>query len=416
MIIAGNTTTSQRAVQDSYQRLKVYLANRPLECFDRADFKGLPAIVKLQQARLTGSIGATLALKSLYLKAWLAPFLTRRLLGVKPGLTASGLAFYASALIDCYKLEGDDQLLNRVNEILDKLKSLNVGTANEPAWGFPFDWVSFELVPANTPIGYSTYTAADAFFSHHALTGNSESLAWATGACDFLSHNLATTPVGDGLALAYTPLDHSQVLNYNALSAALMLEIDAQSSTHKYQELAHSMLKFVLHKQQPDGSWFYAEDGSRIDHYHTAMTLQGLARCVPILEGMEQQQRVVRAINLGLGFHLQNMWEADEPRNSNWSRYPLDPLSPAESIIAFSYIADLKIIEDDSSIDLTQQRWIQTMIWTINKMQGRDGSFATLHFPIRPLRLRSLRWGDAPLLRALALTLIWLRREEVIGL
>ena len=393
-----------RIVRQSYQLLQQYLAKRPLECFDRVDFRAIPWLITIQQARARGNPLASLTLKAIFVSAMTAPFLLRKMLGVKPTMTASGLAFYASALIECYLLEGSMEFLDKAAKLLECLLKMNVNTPEKPAWGFPFAWQSFEYLPANTPIGYTTYTCADAFFAYYRATADKQALATAISACTFIAERINRTPCGDGTALSYTPLDTSQVPNSNSLVASLMLALDQASGTRHFTDLAESVFRFILHRQQPDGSWFYAADGTRIDHYHTAMTIQGLVAGLSGIRDQYLKERVQVAVRRGVEFHLKYLWRKGIPCNSTKVMFPLDPMSPAESIILFHML-----LESDSCLASEMQIkvrdcWLETAIWTVQHMQYKDGAFPTLYHPLRSLLLRSLRWGDAQLLRALALT------------
>lgn len=409
-LLSIRTQDTRKRVEDAIRRLDNYLLDAPLECFDRLDFKETPPFPGLILQRIKGNIAASALLKLLYACFWVAPFLMRRVFKVQPALTASGIAFLAQGYLTSFEVGHSEGHLERAKLLLETLKQLNAGTSVNPSWGLPYDWQSFELMPKNTPLGYTTVTCAEAFLMYARLSGDEDALGWAIRAChlfhDGLNH---TSTPGGGVSLSYSPRDNSQVVNVSILAAGLMAELDNFANSTDHSELVENLVRFGLDSQNDDGGWYYAKGVTRIDGYHTAMVLQGLAKVLLFGEvGLELETEIRKAIVLGLTFYLHRLWKKGIPANTTLSQFPLEVMTTIEALICFNYLRQIRDHLPDELLEKMEDCWATTADWTIRNLQAQDGSFSTLYIPLRSIHLHSLRWGDALMLRALVLTESWL--------
>jgi hypothetical protein len=78
-------------------------------------------------------------------------------------------------------------------------------------------------------------------------------------------------------------------------------------SEDKYRRVAERNLNFVLESQNPDGSWYYANDGTRdfVDHFHTCFVLKALAK----IEALTGHLGCTKAIERGVGYYTRNLFD-----------------------------------------------------------------------------------------------------------
>jgi DNA replicative helicase MCM subunit Mcm2 (Cdc46/Mcm family) len=78
-------------------------------------------------------------------------------------------------------------------------------------------------------------------------------------------------------------------------------------SEEKYRKVAERNLNFVIESQNPDGSWYYAQDGKRhfVDHFHTCFVLKALAK-IELLTG---DPKCAKAIERGVGYYVANLFD-----------------------------------------------------------------------------------------------------------
>jgi hypothetical protein len=108
---------------------------------------------------------------------------------------------------------------------------------------------------------------------------------------------------------SYTPdpRDSVRVINANAYRAFLLMSAALDFSEEKYQKAAQRNLNFVIESQNPNGSWYYANDGARdfIDHFHTCFVLKALAK----IEMLTSDSNCRGAIERGVVYYLTNLFD-----------------------------------------------------------------------------------------------------------
>ena len=97
------------------------------------------------------------------------------------------------------------------------------------------------------------------------------------------------------------------VVNANAYRAFLLTSAALDFSDEKYQRVAERNLNFVLECQNPDGSWYYANDGKRdfVDHFHTCFVMKALAK----IEALTGHVGCTKAIERGVDYYTKNLFD-----------------------------------------------------------------------------------------------------------
>ena len=108
-----------------------------------------------------------------------------------------------------------------------------------------------------------------------------------------------TSPTASTCSYTPDPEDSLGVVNANAYRAFLLTSAAVDFSEEQYQKVAERNLNFVLEAQNPDGSWYYANDGQRefVDHFHTCFVL----KASPKSNGLPAIPGVLRRSNAASG-------------------------------------------------------------------------------------------------------------------
>lgn len=388
-----------------YQFIKTY---QSYASYDHADFKAHKVIVNLLKKVKAGDFTSKILLKLIYAGFYLFPLRARSLWGIKPTVLSGGLTNLLLALVEMAKQNPTSEMVEFRDDTANRLVELTIDCGDSVAWGLEYDWYSFELIPARTPIGYSTCMAATALFNLYKQTNDEKWLVLVLKSCEFFFTGLNHNHFSDNaIALSYTKLDNTMVVNSNALIAALLVDVYNLVNIDKYLLLAHKILKFVLEMQDQNGSWLYAKAGApNIDHYHTAMTVQALIRIYSANVCNNQlQYQILDAITRATEFHLCHLFENQCPKITDKNSFPLSTILFMEDALLFDLLLDISADLNTDLVSRIKTQWIANIDYAIKHLLNPDGSFTAIYYPVFNNRFSMLRWSNAPILYALSLTL-----------
>lgn len=363
--------------------------------FDPYDLKGRPLVMKLAASSVRL---ARTAERALYWASLLAPKAVRRLGGVKPTVTASGIAYALSGLSRLYSCgfpAASEDLGLLCKDAFSELTALRNPMKG---WGTPFPWYSSQgvTIPANVTLSYTTYTAVEALMDYFDTGLCDEALEVAVTALTAIADELNRSEVRGGTALSYSRFDEYQVINTNALLAGVMARVSRSARINHLSELAEDMIAFVVNSQLGSGKWPYFAEGGETDNYHTAMTIQGLAQYV--VEADEESAAVAASIRSGVEFYVRRfITQEGMPVLNEDGKNTVDIAGCAECIELFwRYAPVLRRLELDVSTGTA------VLTWSVNNMLLPSGEWIYRSYGRIPVRLGSLRWGQAMMLRSLA--------------
>ncbi|MGC2245685.1 MAG: hypothetical protein WA609_03690, partial [Terriglobales bacterium] len=201
---------------------------------------------------------------------------------------------------------------------------------------------------------------------------------------------------------SYSPVpEHSVgVVNANAYRAFLLTQAAMDFSEAKYQETADRNLNFVLECQNPNGSWYYANDGKRdfVDHFHTCFVMKALAK----IEALTGNVDCTTAIERGVKYYVDNLFdERGVPKP--FSRPPRlivyrRELYDYAECINLGMLLRGRFEKLDRLVDGVVNQVLT--IW-----QKTDGSFRTRQLLLGWDNVPMHRWAQSQLFRALCLSL-----------
>jgi hypothetical protein len=331
--------------------------------------------------------------------AMLAPHAVRRLLGVRPCLTASGCAYMASACARLAAYLPQDAVRRAAAANLQRMHTLRIPGGG---WGLPFPWHTSptQTIPAHTTLAYTTYTALQALEDDALASGRPARLAEAAACWKQAAAQLNWIEY-DGQALAsYSRYDRYEVINTNALLGGLLARLGAATGDEELRVRARGMLHFACAEQRQDGSWpyFSARTGGRqpTDSYHTAMTLRGLA-----LGRAAGGAECDTALERGLAFYAAH-FVSPRGRPQLWIQrpWPIDVACVSEAVQMGAALAEAAA----SPRVAAQARGLarRTLNWAMRHCVTPDGCFAYRLYPGWCVRLDSVRWNHGMMLLAIA--------------
>ncbi len=248
------------------------------------------------------------------------------------------MGLFATGYLKLYELTGNKEYLEDGEYCLNWLKEHHSEGYSGICWGYPFDWLSFILIPKGTPSSVVSTTVGWAFFKHYQLTGEESSLDICKSIASFLLNDLNIDQIDNGrICFSYTPIDNFRVYNASLMAAEFLLTINSYLNVRSVRELAMKAVAYVIEDQIDDGSFEYWGQPFRrenhIDCYHTGFVLRSLFH----IYNLTGNQQVKKAFEKGLQFFLDNFfYQGRIPKLKPDRLYPVDIHSVAEAILSLS--------------------------------------------------------------------------------
>ena len=335
----------------------------------------------------------------LFRLAWIqlfkrSPVNLRYLAGVKKGLNPKGMALFASGLIRLGRLEEAERLL-------DRLKHMHCTGYEGYCWGYNFPWESRAYyVPLGVPNMVTTVFVANAFLDHFSATGDSESLKFGHGACQFILTHLVLFEREDTLGLGYIPGQYVIVHNANMLGAALLGRVFSIIGDEAFYSKSRKAMSYGISALNKDCLWPYGELGHHgfIDNFHTAFNLVSIASWSRYTGDLRWEAELKKAYRA----YLDTFWLDDGcPKYYHDSLYPLDIHCSAQGIVTLLFLFGY----DDHSEELLGK----ILVWVLTNMQDKTGYFYYQKSKYYINKISYIRWAQSWMFYALSLYLSGLK-------
>ncbi|MFQ5599020.1 MAG: hypothetical protein ACE5G2_00545 [Candidatus Krumholzibacteriia bacterium] len=337
-----------------------------------------------------------------------SPLNLRPVLGIRKRLYTKSLSDLVSAQLLLFRLDADVRDRDRALGLLDQLRGRMLPGHPGSSWGMDLPYVSrFVTATPATPNLFQTVNAAVALLDAYDVTGEVFDLDLALGVVEFLEHGLGMVEESsDHVVWRYYPGKDTVVYNVNALVGSLLARLAKCAAREDLARLAERTIAFVLLEQNADGSWFYARgpQGCWIDGFHTGYVLEALLEYARITGS----PAAAGALERGADFFRQHLLEPSGlPRYTERSLHPIDVQNCAQAVQLLSKLA----LSDRSWLPWAEHALASSaqhlLIWS----GPRDAPRA--RFRLQRGRwfrndLPAIRWGQAPMLLALA----WLHAAQ----
>jgi hypothetical protein len=229
----------------------------------------------------------------------------------KPQRFPIGDAHYAMGFFFLAQVLGQEQYYRRALHFLEVLEQTRCPGYEHHCWGYPFNWETMRgTIREGTPLITTVPYTYEAFKQAYEIDGDDR---WSGIMRSIAQHALQdykdfeTSPTASTCSYTPDPRDSLSVINANAYRAFLLTSAALDFSEEKYRRTAERNLNFVIESQNPDGSWYYANDGKRdfIDHFHTCFVLKALAK-IEILTG---DRGCTKAIERGIAYYVRTLFD-----------------------------------------------------------------------------------------------------------
>jgi hypothetical protein len=231
-------------------------------------------------------------------------FFARQRFPIADAHYAMGFAFLTQAL-------NRELYYQRAVHFLEVLKTTRCPGYKHYCWGYPFNWETIRgTIKAGTPLITTVPYVYEAFRQVWEVDRKPE---WLEILRSIAQHaledyqDIETSPRASTCSYTPDPKQSVGVVNANAYRAFLLMSAARDFSDERFRKAAQRNLNFVLECQNPDGSWFYANDGRRffIDHFHTCFVLKALAK----IEKISGDPDCTRAMERGVNYYVENLFD-----------------------------------------------------------------------------------------------------------
>lgn len=323
------------------------------------------------------------------------PVNLRRVFLVPKDYNAKGIGLFLTGYCNLYKY--NDQTCNnifgskseikeQINFLADLLLQLKSKGYSGSCWGYNFDWqnrVFFQ--PKGTPTVVVTSFVANALFKAYEITNNTKYLNEALSSSNFILNDLNRYKNENGLIFSYSPLDKSKVFNASLLGARLLARCFQYTKESIFLDFAKDAVKYVVSKQNDDGSWPYGEDKVQnwVDSFHTGYNLE----CLFEYKKYTNDNSYINSFEKGMTYYLTNFFENNGlPKYYNKNIYPIDIHSPAQFIVTL-----IKTEKYNKNSLLAEK----VFDWTLKNMQSKDGYFYYQINKFFNSKIPYMRWSQA---------------------
>lgn len=364
-------------IDHSLHKLRIYIEQEDFKGYDPYDALNSPILRTLSFGAKYPRIAFIQALKRL-------PVNLRPLLGIGKGHNPKGLGLFLWGYAKLYEAEKKTDYLQRIADILGLLEQTKSSGYSGNCWGYNFDWQSRAFyLPKYTPTIVNSSFIGHALLDAYRFTGEEKALSMALSIRDFIVKDLNREEHGGMLCFSYTPLDKYFVHNANLLGASLLVRLAKHSVDENIKDVALSSLRYSMHHQRADGSWYYAEKEKAhwIDSFHTGFNLQSILYFFEEGLASEYEEAFARGVNFYVKtFFLDN----GAPKYFHDKLYPVDIHAPAQAIVILTRLGD-------------RYRGLTEKIanWMIVNMQDTKGYFYFQKKSQYINKIPYMRWGQA---------------------
>lgn len=319
-----------------------------------------------------------------------SPINIRTILGIPKGYNPVTLALALQAiayLIDAYP-EQKNEYKKEGDRLVSEIALLSPKGYSGFCWGYDFDWQArYATIPAFSPTVVATGFVTNALFTYFRGTESAEAIKMCISACDFVLRDLNRTTNGETFCFSYSPRDTQVVYNATLKGARLLSQVYSVTKNVKLLSEADRTIRFVINKQQDNGSWAYSFGDSRtwIDNFHTGYVLDCLDEFIFITGKNEYRSNLEK----GLKFYLDNFFiDGSIPKYYSNRTYPIDTTAAAQSILTL-----VRFGQSEKAVGIAQ--------YMISEMQDPKGFFYYQKHKFWTNKISYMRWSNAWMYAAL---------------
>ena len=367
-------------MQESFAQLKNYCENEGFKGWDPYD--GLNS--KLFQTMRLDSI---MFFRLLWIQLFKRnPINLRTISLIKKEYNPKGLGLFLTGYCNLYKLEKDEEYLEKITFLADKLIELQSTEYSGSCWGYNFDWQSRAFfLPKNTPNIVVTAFVSYALLDAYDITGNQKYLDTAISSTEFILNDLNHTQKGKGFIFSCSPYDKSCIYHASLMGSKLLSRVYSYTKNEILLAVARASIEACVEEQREDGAWIYGDlkIQSWIDSVHMGYNLESIYE----YQRYSGDNRFDSVINKGLKYYIETFFLEDgTPKYYDTQTYPIDIRSTTQLIVTLSRLDRLE--EYRELVD-------RVIKWTIVNMQDKRGYFYYQLKKSISSKIPYMRWAEA---------------------
>ncbi len=301
-----------------------------------------------------------------------APINIRPLFFVPKTRNPKGIALFAMAYMNRYKVSGNTNDIAQAESLLDWLLQNPSKTEWGMCWGYQHPWqdVGF-FAPAHLPNRVVTYFVTTAMMDAYEITKNDKYLEASKSALTFLLKAPKVLYEDDTMkCLSYVPSEKINwiVMDVSILTGSIVARVNKYVKDEQLAQEARKLVNFVVDKQTDYGAWYYTHPAGdhprKHDNYHTGYIVDA------ILDYMDHSgdQSFMDQYLRGVKYYKENLFLPNgAPKWANDKTYPFDVHGSAQGIISFVKASRF----DKNYLDLAEK----IANWAIDNMQNRKKGF-----------------------------------------
>lgn len=311
-------------------------------------------------------------------------------------------AHYAMGFAALSQVLGESQYYRRAVHFLEVLEATKCPGQQYHAWGYPFDWVGIGgTIREGTPLITTEPYVYEAFSAVYQIDKNEKWRQTLQSLARHVSEDYFDAETSPRAARSsYTPAVEPSggVVNASAYRAFLLTKAALDFSEEKYRRQGERNMYFVLESQNPDGSWYYAMDGTRsfIDHFHTCFVMKALVK----IERMTGNPDCTAAIERGVRYYVEHLFD-EEGLPRPFSKAPRLTVYKRE-LYDYAECINLATLLR-GRFPVLDERLETVLNDILTRWQRSDGSFRSRHLLLGWDNVPMHRWAQAQLFRSLCL-------------
>ena len=220
-------------------------------------------------------------------------------------------AHLASGYLNLYEVTKQEKFLEKAELLVEDLLLMASPLTTGLGWGMKHKWMTIQgLIPADTPCNTQTAYPYSLFIQLHEITGNEKYLEYLKRIITHVANDFPEWWEGDKLVSSYSTIDKRRVINANSYRMYMLIDAGIRFDNQRYLDKGLATLRYIISKQNSNGSWPYSEDQLFVDCYHTVFVIKNLTKVRKILE--QDYQGLDKALEKGIAYYFENLYDKNQ--------------------------------------------------------------------------------------------------------
>lgn len=324
------------------------------------------------------------------------PVNIRSLLGIKKGHNPKAIGLMLKSYSKLFEITKEKKHFEAAKQLFQWL-DLNYSKGySGKCWGYNFDWASKgSFLPSFTPSVVVTSFVIDGIYEYFKVSNDLNAKELINSSARYIIEDIPIIQLYEGISFSYTHLSKGCCYNASLLATEILGKSDLINGTSCYSDLINNAIRFVLSKQNKDGSWYYSFDPKtgkerkQVD-FHQGFILVSLSNLRNV---SNMKDEIDNSIQKGLDYYRSQFNDYGQAFWRMPEKWPVDIHNQSQGIITFSKLWRYKPAYKDFASVIAK--------WTIENMQSEKGFFYYRKNRLFTNRIPYMRWSQAWMVLAL---------------